>query len=66
MLSGMSAITRRNVLFLLIFLMSKSDSLLFQINQAFFFLAGEKGLDTMLFGPINRNERILSVADTLI
>lgn len=53
MLSGMSAITRRNVLFLLIFLMSKSDRLLFQINHGF--PGREKGLDTMLFGPVNRN-----------
>lgn len=53
MLSGMSAIVRRNVLFLLIFLMSKSDSLLFQINQGF--PVREKGLDTMSFEPINRN-----------
>lgn len=64
MLAGMSAIAGRNVLFLLIFLMSKSERLLFQINHAF--PGREKGLDTMMLGPVNRNERIFSVTDTLI
>lgn len=42
-----------NVLFLLIFLTSKSDGLLFQMNRGF--LGRGKGLDTTLFGHVNGN-----------
>lgn len=53
MLTGMSAITLGNVLFLLIFHMSKSDGLLFQIYHGF--LVRRKGLDSALFGLVNGN-----------